>query len=70
MLSCSVVSDSVNPWTVGHEASLSIGSSQQEYWSELPFPPPGDLPDPGIKPPVLACKFFTSVPPGTPYVNK
>ena len=38
------------PWTVAHQAPLSMGFSRQEYWSELPFPSPGDLPDPGIKP--------------------
>ena len=37
-------------WTVAHEALLSMGFSRQESWSELPFPSPGDLPDPGIKP--------------------
>ena len=36
--------------TVAHQAPLSMGLSRQEYWSGLPFPPPGDLPDPGIKP--------------------
>ena len=39
----------VTPWTVAHKAPLSIEFSRQEYWSGLPFPPPGDLPDPGIK---------------------
>ena len=38
------------PWTAAHQAPLSMGFSRQEYWSGLPFPPPGDLPDPGIKP--------------------
>ena len=38
------------PWTVAHQASLSMGFSRQEYWSGLPFSSPGDLPDPGIKP--------------------
>ena len=38
------------PWTVAHQAPLSMGFSRQEYWSGLPFPSPGDLPDPGIKP--------------------
>ena len=38
------------PWTVAHEAPLSTGFSQQEYWSGLPCPPPGNLPNPGIKP--------------------
>ena len=37
------------PWTVTHQAPLSMGFSRQEYWSGLPCPPPGDLPDPGIK---------------------
>ena len=38
------------PWTVAHQAPLSVGFSRQEYWSRLPFPPRGDLPDPGIEP--------------------
>ena len=37
-------------WTVTHQAPLSMGFSRQKYWSVLPFPPPGDLPDSGIKP--------------------
>ena len=40
----------MTPWTVAHQAPLSMGFSRQEYWSGLPCPPPGDLPDPGIKP--------------------
>jgi len=52
-------------WTVARQAPLSMGFSRQEYWSGLPFPPPGDLPDPGIEPkslisPALAGGFFTS----------
>ena len=39
----------VTPWTVVYQAPLSIGFSGQEYWTGLPFPPPGDLPDPGIE---------------------
>ena len=39
----------VTPWTIACQAPLSMGFSQQEYWSGLPFSPPGDLPDPGIK---------------------
>ncbi|CAI9169360.1 unnamed protein product [Rangifer tarandus platyrhynchus] len=39
-----------DPWTVAHQAPLSMGFSRQEYWSGLPFPSPGDLPDPGIEP--------------------
>ena len=55
----------VSPWTVAHQAPLSMGFSMQEYWSGLPCPPPGDLPDPGIKPaslmsPALAGGFFTT----------
>ena len=38
------------PWTVACQAPLSMGFSRQEYWSGLPFPSPGDLPDPGIEP--------------------
>ena len=50
MLSCfSHVQLFVTPWTVAHEAPLSIGFSRQEYWSGLPFPSPGDLPDSGIE---------------------
>ena len=50
------------------QAPLSMGFSRQEYWSRLPFPFPGDLPDPGIEPmsPVLAGGFFTTAPPGKP----
>ena len=52
-------------WTVAHQAPLSMGFSRQEYWSEFPCPPPGDLPDPGIEPeslesPALAGRFFTT----------
>jgi len=48
--------------------SSVYGFPRQEYWSGLPFPSPGDLPDPGIKPgpPALAGGFFTTVPPGKP----
>ena len=49
MFSCWVVSDSATPWTAARQAPLSMGLSRQEYWSGLPFPPPGDLPDPGIE---------------------
>ena len=37
------------PWTVAHQAALSMEFPRQEYWSGVPFPPPGDLPDPGIE---------------------
>ena len=43
-------------WTVAHQASLSIGFSREEYWSGLPFPSPGDLPDPGIETGSLALQ--------------
>ena len=49
MLSYSVQSDSLaTPWTVARQAPLSMGFSKKEYWSGLPFPPPEDLPNPGI----------------------
>ena len=48
-VSCSVVSDSVTPWTLAHQAPLSIEFSRQEYWSGLSFPSPGNLPKTGIK---------------------
>ena len=53
------------PWTITYEASPSMGFSRQEYWSGLPFPSPGDLPDPGIKPgsPALEADAITSEPP-------
>ena len=55
----------VTLWTVACQAPLSVGLSRQEYWCGLPCPPPGDLPDPGIKPvslvsPALAGVFFTT----------
>ena len=54
------------PWTVAHQAPLSLEFSRQEYWSGLPFPSPGDLPDPGIKPgsPALQADSLPSEPPG------
>ena len=69
LLSCSVLSCSFEtPWTVAYQASLSMGLSQQEYCSGLPFSPPGDLPDPGIEPvpPALVGGFFTTEPHGKP----
>ena len=58
----------VTPWTVVYQAPLSMGFTRQEYWSELPFPSLGDLPNPGIEPvsPALAGGFFTTGPPGKP----
>ena len=68
LFSCSVVSDSATPRTVTHQAPLSMGFSRQEYWSGVPFPSPGDLPDPGIKPkfPPQTGGFFTTGSPGKP----
>ena len=70
---CLVVSSSATPWTVACQAPLSMEFSKQEYWSGLPFPPPGDSPYSGIKPayhapPVLAGRFFTTAPRGKPCV--
>ena len=66
---CPVEADSAIPWTVAHQAPLSVALPRQEYWSGLPFPPPRDLPDPGIEPvsPSLACGSFTTEPPGLPF---
>ena len=57
-----------DPWMVARQAPLFMGFSKQEYWSELPFPSPGDLPDPGIKPgsPALQVDSLPSEPPGKP----
>ena len=61
----------MTPWTVACQAPLSVGFSQQEYWSGLPFPPPRDLSNPGMEPmslksPALAGRFFTAVKNGKP----
>ena len=55
----------MTPWTVAHQ-DLFLGFSREEYWSGLPFPPPGDLPNPGIKPgsPALQADALSSEPPG------
>ena len=59
------------PCTVAYQASPSMGFSRQEYWSGLPFPSPGDLPDPGIEPgsPAFQADTLTSEPPGKPMTN-
>ena len=62
----------VTLWTVACQAPLSMGFSRQEFWSGLPFSPPGDIPDSGIKPSylkssALAGRFFTTEPPGKPF---
>ena len=64
------MSDSATPWTVTHQASLSLGFPRHEYWGGLPFPPLGDLHTPGTEPtyPELAGRFFTAEPPGKPKV--
>ena len=56
----------VTPWTVALQAPLSMRFSRQEYWTELPFPSPGDLPDQGIEPrsPTLQADTLPSEPPG------
>ena len=56
------------PWTIACQAPLSMGFPRQEYWSGLPFPSPGDLPDPGIEyvSPTLAGGFYTTESPGEP----
>ena len=64
----SVVSDSVTPWTVAHQAPLSMGFSSKEHWSGLPFPPPGDLLNTGTEPrsPTLQTDPLLAEPPGKP----
>ena len=50
------------PWTVAHQALLSMGLSRQEHWSGLPFTSPRDLPNPGIKTGLLHCRQFSALP--------
>ena len=73
MKSLSCVPLFATPWTVAYQASQSMGFSRQEYWSGVPFPSPGDLPDPGIEPPspALQADALPSEPPGKPikYMN-
>ena len=62
------------PWTIAHQAPLSMGFPRQEYYSGLPFPSPGDLPDLGnepefLEPPALAGRFFTTAPLGKPKLS-
>ena len=61
----SVVYDSATPWTGACQAAPSMEFPRQEHWSGLPFPSPGDLPDPGIEPgsPTLQADFLPSEPP-------
>ena len=60
----------VASWAVALQAPLSMGFSRQEYWSGLPFPPLGDLPNPEIEPssPASSGGFFTTEPPGKPHI--
>ena len=65
--------DFATAWAVSHQASLSMGFSRQEYWSGLPCPPKGDLPDPGIEPvtplsPELQADFLPTEPPRKSHV--
>ena len=66
--SCSTLCD---PMNCSPQAPLSMKFSRQEYWSALPFPYPGDLPDPGIEPesPALQADFLPSEPPGKPLMS-
>ena len=62
----------VTPWTVAYQLPLSMGFPRQEYWNGLPFPSPGDFPDPGIEPrsPLLRADALPSEPPGSMYQKK
>jgi len=69
----SIMSNSVTPWTIAHQTPLSMAFSRQEYSNGLLLSTPGGLPDPGIKPeslafPALIASFFTTIPPGEPFV--
>ena len=69
LFSRSVVPNSFETlWTVAHQAPLSMGFLRQKYWGGLPFPSPGDLPDPGLEPmsSALASGFFTTESSGKP----
>ena len=72
LFSPSVVSDPfLIPWTITHQAPLSMGFPRQEYWSGLPFHSPGDLPNLGVKLvcPASAGGFFTTEPHGKPFMH-
>ena len=72
MKSLSPVPLFATPWAVAYQAPPSMGFSRQEYWSEYPFPSPGDLPHPGIEPgsPTLQADALPSEPPGKPMARK
>ena len=65
------MSNSAAPWNITHQAPLSIKFSRQEYWSGYPFPCPGDLPNPGIKPrsPALRADSLPAEPPGNSNIS-
>ena len=67
---CLVCPTLATPWTIAHQAPLSMGFPRQEYLSGSSFPSPGALPDPGIQPasPALAGGFFTTGAPGKPHI--
>ena len=71
MKSLSRVRPFATPWTVAYQAPQSMEFSRQEYWSGLPFPSPGSLPDPGIEPgsPALQADALLSEPPGKRMLN-
>ena len=74
MHACSVASYPATPWTITHQAPLLMGFSRQEYWSGLPYPTPGDLPDLGIEAaspvsPALAGGFLTLCHLGSPFIQ-
>ena len=71
-LSLSCVQLFVTPWTVAHQALLSMEFSRKAYWYEFPFPTPGNLPYPGIElvSPALAGAFFTIAPPEKPFNHR
>ena len=66
------MSDSATPWSVARQAPLSMAFPRQEYWSGLPFPSPGDLPNPGIEPgsPTLQADDLLSEPPGKSHFSR
>ena len=70
--SFSLVQLFATPWTVAHQTPLSMEFFRQEYWSGLPFPSPGHLPDPGIKPrsPALQADALPSEPPRKPHMTQ
>ena len=72
MKSLSRVQLFTTPWTVVYQALPSMEFSRQGYWSGLPFPSPGDLPNPGIEPgsPALRVDISLAEPPGNPYYHR